>query len=44
MLSKRMALFALTDAQLDTSCCEVNHSLIDLIGLIDTWKNPGNAA
>ena len=44
MLSKRMAQFARTDAELDTSSRELDHSLIDLIGIIDSWKNPGKAA
>ena len=44
MLLKRMAQFARTDAELDTSSREVDHSLIDLIGIIDSWKNPGKAA
>ena len=44
MLLKRMAQFARTDAELDTSRREVDYSLIDLTGMIDSWKNPGKAA
>ena len=44
MLSKRMAQFARTDAELDTSGRDVDRSLIDLIGIINSCKNPGKAA
>ena len=44
MLSKRMAQFARTDAKLDTSSREVDCSLVELIGIINSWKNPSKAA
>ena len=44
MLLKRMAQFARTDAELDTSRREVDHSLIELTGIIDSWKHPGKVA
>ena len=44
MLSKRMAQFARTDAKLDTSSREVDCSLVELIDIINSWKNPSKAA